>query len=128
MTTTPLRRLERAEEALRAARHLLDGGFERDCVNRAHLAMELGALAMLATKGLKSKSHTGVQTLFYDHIAKPGLLPMEHAQALAAALRDRLVTDYEQPAADITRQRAERHLASAARFLDAARVALTAAS
>jgi uncharacterized protein (UPF0332 family) len=75
VTTTPLQRLERAEEALRAARHLLDGGFERDCVNRAHLAMELGALAMLATKGLMSKSHTGVQTLFYDHIAKPGLLP-----------------------------------------------------
>lgn len=123
----PLARLERADEALRAARHLLDGGFAKDSVNRAHLAMELGALACLATKGLMSKSHTGVQTLFYDHVAKPGLLPMEHAQALAAALRDRLLTDYEQPAADITRQRAAKHLDSAGRFLAAARAFLTAA-
>lgn len=89
--------------------------------------MELGALACLATKNLMSKSHTGVQTLFYEHMVKPGLLTMEHAQALAAAFRDRLLTDYEQPAADITRQRAEKHLDGAERFLAAARAFLTAA-
>jgi len=115
----PKARLGRALEAVRAARFLFDGGFFADSVNRSHLAMELGALAVLATKGLTSKSHTGVQSLFYDHIAKPGLFPMELAQALAAALRDRLLTDYEQPAAEISRARAEKHLANAETFLAA---------
>lgn len=119
-------RLYRAKEAARAARYLYDGGFFADTVNRAHLAMELAALAMLETKGRFSRSHTGVQTLFYDHVAKPGLLPLIHAQALAAALRDRLLTDYDQPTAEITRQRAEKHLANAVAFLAAVEAYLSA--
>ncbi|CAO3354488.1 hypothetical protein [Azospirillum melinis] len=59
---------------------------------------------------------------------KPGLMPMEHAEALAAALRDRLLTDYEEPAADVTRDRAAKHLANAERFLADVRSLLTAAS
>ncbi|MFS2010684.1 HEPN domain-containing protein [Azospirillum sp. CT11-132] len=127
-TIDPLARLGRAEEALNAAKLLYSGGFPRDCVNRAHLAMELAALAILTRYGFGSKSHRGVQALFFEHVAKPGLMPMEHAQALAAALRDRLLTDYEEPAADVTRERAAKHLANAEHFLGDVRSLLTAAS
>ncbi|WP_455178464.1 HEPN domain-containing protein [Azospirillum melinis] len=65
----PLARLGRAEEALNAARLLYSGGFPRDSVNRAHLAMELAALAMLTRHGFGSKSHRGVQALFFEHVA-----------------------------------------------------------
>ena len=124
----PLARLGRAEEALNAAKLLYSGGFPRDCVNRAHLAMELAALAILTRYGFGSKSHRGVQALFFEHVAKPGLMPMEHAQALAAALRDRLLTDYEEPAVDVTRERAAKHLANAEHFLADVRSLLTATS
>ncbi len=123
----PFARLARAEEALNAARLLYSGGFPRDSVNRAHLAMELAALAILTRYGFGSKSHRGVQALFFEHVAKPGLMPMEHAQALAAALRDRLLTDYEEPAVDVTRDRAAKHLANAERLITDIRSLLAAA-
>ncbi|CAO3446587.1 HEPN domain-containing protein [Azospirillum largimobile] len=126
-TIDPLARLNRAEEALNAAKLPYSGGFPRDSVNRAHLAMELAALAILTRHGFGSKSHRGVQALFFEHVAKPGLMPMEHAQALAAALRDRLLTDYEEPAADVTRERAAKHLANAERLITDVRSLLAAA-
>lgn len=127
-TIGPLARLGRAEEALNAARLLYSSGFPRDSVNRAHLSMELAALAILTRYSFGSKSHRGVQALFFEHVAKPGLMSMEHAQALASALRDRLLTDYEEPAVDVTRERAAKHLANAERFLAEVRSLLTAAS
>lgn len=125
MTADAVIRLTRAHEALRAAELLQAEGFHADSVNRAHLSLELAARAALSLHGVTSRTHTGIQALFYEHLAKPGLLPVSLAQGLAAALRDRLASDYEQPGRAITSDRAARHIDQARAMIAAVEALLT---
>jgi len=89
--------LTRAEQRLDAARHLLSGGHFSDAVSRAYYAMYFTATALLLSKGLSSKTHSGLVALLYEHFVKPGDLDREVAGLLPSAMAARHEADYGFP-------------------------------
>ena len=73
----------RGEECLRAAEHLLEGGFFNDSVSRAYYAAFHWARAVLLTRGLEPRSHRGVIQLLGLHFVKEGQLGEDAAASLA---------------------------------------------
>ena len=69
-------RLARAREALAEASLLLDSGHANTGVNRLYYACFYAVSALLLTKGLTATSHSGLRTLFHQHVIRPGLLPL----------------------------------------------------
>ena len=69
-------RLDRAREALAEASLLLDSGHANTGVNRLYYACFYAVSALLLTKGLTATSHSGLRTLFHQHLIRPGLLPL----------------------------------------------------
>ena len=69
-------RLDRAREALTEASLLLDSGYANTGVNRLYYACFYAVSALLLTKGLTATSHSGLRTLFHQHLIRPGLLPL----------------------------------------------------
>ena len=57
--------LTRAEDRLRAARHLLAGSHFSDAVSRAYYAMYFAATALLLSKGVATKTHSGLVGMLY---------------------------------------------------------------
>jgi uncharacterized protein len=57
-------RLDRAREALAEAVLLLDSGHANTGVNRLYYAVS----ALLLTKGLTATRHSGLRTLFHQHL------------------------------------------------------------
>jgi uncharacterized protein len=69
-------RLDRAREALTEAGLLLDSGHANTGVNRLYYACFYAVSALLLTKGLTATSHSGLRTLFHQHVIRPGLLAL----------------------------------------------------
>ncbi len=112
--------LRRADERLSAARHLLSGGHYSDTVSRAYYAMYFTTTALLLSRGLASKTHSGLVALLFEHFVKPGLLDREVASLLPAAMAARHEADYGFPDRS-TELEARETLADAERFVRRAR-------
>jgi uncharacterized protein (UPF0332 family) len=69
-------RLDRAREALAEASLLLDRGHANTGMNRLYYECFYAVSALLLTKGLTATSHSGLRTLFHQHLIRPGLLPL----------------------------------------------------
>jgi uncharacterized protein (UPF0332 family) len=69
-------RLERAREALAEAVVLLDSGHANTGVNRLYYACFYAVSALLLAKGLTATRHSGLRTLFHQHVIRAGLLPL----------------------------------------------------
>jgi uncharacterized protein len=108
------------DEALAAARCLIDNGFLRDAVSRAYYAAFHWARAMLLRKGIEPKTHRGVVQLFSLHFVKDGPLSEETASLLAHLETYRELSDYT-PAAAFTAEQAREEVSRAERFIDACR-------
>ena len=89
-------RILMAEEKLRAAEFLFEKKLYRDAVSRAYYAMFSAARAMLATKRLDSRKHSGVISLFNRHFIKTSILDKEFGRILKEIQELREDSDYEE--------------------------------
>jgi uncharacterized protein len=87
-------RLDRAREALAEAALLLDNGHANTRVNRLYYACFYAVSALLLTKGLTATRHSGLRTLFHQHVIRPGLLPLGHGQLYDRLFDQRQRSDY----------------------------------
>jgi hypothetical protein len=114
--------LQRAEESLRAAQALLGLNLHADSVSRCYHAVLHFVRALLLSRGLEGKSHSGVLHLFHSELVRSGAFPSVHNRALAALQRSREFADYD-AAVTFTAPDAEASLADARAFAaDALRV------
>ena len=89
-------RLELAEEKLDVAVKLLDDKAWRDAASRVYYAMFHAVRALLATKRLDSRKHSGVISLFNQHFVKPGLVSRDLGRILMTAKDFRERGDYDE--------------------------------
>jgi uncharacterized protein (UPF0332 family) len=87
-------RLDRAREALEEASLLLDSGHANTGVNRLYYACFYAVSALLLTKGLTATSHSGLRTLFHQHLIRPGLLPFGQGPLYDRLFDQRQRSDY----------------------------------
>ncbi len=86
--------LERAEKSLRAAKELLDDGYQDFAASRAYYAAFYSASALLLDAGFESGKHSGVIALFHQHFVKTGRLDKEQGKNLNWLFELRSVGDY----------------------------------
>ena len=89
-------RLEQADEALEAARLLLDAHMCRQAAGRAYYAMYYAVLALLASRGLGTSKHTGAIGLFDREFVKTGEFEQEHSKNLHILFDLRQRADYRE--------------------------------
>jgi uncharacterized protein (UPF0332 family) len=87
-------RLAMADEALAAARALLDLGHWRAASSRAYYSMFYVAEALLASRGLAYSKHTAVQANYGREFAQSGKFPPKYHRWLLDAAEDRHDADY----------------------------------
>ncbi len=118
--------LKRADEALRGARILLKERELYGSVSRAYYCVFHAAEAVLYSKRIRTKTHSGLRLLFGEHIVKPGLMDKEYADILRDAFSARQLSDYE-VYAEIGPAEVAALIGKAERFLEAAKEFLTKA-
>lgn len=106
-----------AEQALSTAQDNLRAADFRASVNRSYYAVFYAVSAMLLTKGLERRKHSGVIGAFREHFIKTGLIEAEYSNLYGEALVIREDADYaiEIP---IDRSMAETALRQARRFVE----------
>jgi uncharacterized protein (UPF0332 family) len=87
--------LDGARNALRGARHNLDGDFYGVAANRAYYAFFYAATGLLLTLDITRSKHAGVLATFREHFVKTGIFPIEDSHAYGEAFELRNITDYE---------------------------------
>lgn len=87
--------LVQADETLKDAEMLLSHDRLRSAADRAYYAVYHAAQALLYSKGLKPKTHSGLQRMFDEHVVKTGLISEELGVTLADAFKLRQKSDYD---------------------------------
>jgi uncharacterized protein (UPF0332 family) len=88
-------RIESAEERLEAARVLLKRKLYKDAISRAYYAIFQAARAVLATKKLDARKHSGIISLFNLHFVKPETFTRDFSKILSSARDLREASDYD---------------------------------
>lgn len=86
--------LTRAEEALAAAKNLLEDELFSDSISRAYYAIFHAARAVLLTKDIDPETHSGALTMFGLHFVKPGLIEDKFGRIFNEAKDVRELGDY----------------------------------
>jgi len=118
-------RLEQADEALAAARLLVEAGMYRQAAGRAYYAAFYSVLALLAKRGLGTSKHAGAVALFDREFVKSGAFGREFSKDLHELFDLRQRADYREMFA-VSQERAGDAAAAAERFIAAVRVQLAA--
>lgn len=113
-----LARLKRSREHLKSARDILRNNDYADSISRSYYAIFQAARALLALKGLDSRKHSGVISLFNRHFIKPGKLNKHLGVVLKDARRSREIADYTE-IAEFSRQEALEQIGDAEGFTQA---------
>lgn len=97
---TPGELMQKADQALRSAHVLLEGGDTDGACNRAYYAMfDAARAALLASKAPVeaeiARTHSGLITAFSLHLVKSGRIAIEHGRALNKVEDLRLIADYK---------------------------------
>lgn len=87
--------LERAGAAFKAAEALLALGLTADTVSRAYYAAFHVARALLLSRGLEAKTHSGLVHLLNTEFIRAGLLPSSFNRLFAGLQRTREYADYD---------------------------------
>lgn len=95
MTDEPVKLLEKAEKALRAADVLLQAHDAESAVGRTYYAMFHAAQAILRTRNLQFRKHAGVHAAFGEQFVKTGVIDARFHQWLLAAFNTRQQTEYQ---------------------------------
>ena len=109
--------IARGEECLKAAEHLLVGGFANDAVSRAYYGAFHYARALLMTLGIEPKTHRGVIQMIGLHFVRTGHLAEEAAKELAQLETYRELSDYH-TATQFSEEQAREELSRARRFAE----------
>lgn len=109
--------LARAEQALQAARALVDLRLHADAVSRAYYGAFHALRALLVSRGLEPKTHTGAIHLFNTEFVRAGLVASSHNRLLAGIQRSRELADYD-AAVTFSKEDAEGCLREAEAFRD----------
>jgi uncharacterized protein (UPF0332 family) len=120
-------RLKDSKEKLKAAEVLLKQRLYKDSISRSYYAMFSAARALLATKKLDSRKHSGVISLFNQHFVKTGLIARDCGRMLLAAREARERGDYED-FLEVNEVEATSQFAEATRFIAEVESALTMSS
>jgi uncharacterized protein (UPF0332 family) len=118
--------LDKSAHAIRAARLLLENGEAAFAVGRAYYAMFYVAEALLWEEGQRSRTHSGVHSLFGERFAKAGRLDSKYHRWILAAFNQRLQGDYGFDAV-FASEDARRTIEQASEFLTAAEAFLSTA-
>ena len=87
-------RLEKSEEALRAAKHMLDQGMLIFAMNRIYYSMYYAVQALLALQGKSFSKHGQVKGFFNRKYVKSGRLPKNMGRLFNKAFEYRQKFDY----------------------------------
>lgn len=84
----------KAENSFKEAKLLYSEGFYETTISRSYYTMFYLGQAVLATKDISRKKHSGVIAAFAEQFTNPGILPkMLHIKILRA-FKERHVADY----------------------------------
>jgi uncharacterized protein (UPF0332 family) len=117
--------LVKSARAIHSAELLLAGGEPDFAAGRAYYAMFYAAEALLHLKGLRSRKHSGVHQLFWEHFVKTALIDPKFHRWLLDAFDQRLHADYAFEVA-ITSEDAAETIDQARQFLKEAQNFLAA--
>jgi hypothetical protein len=87
--------LEKADKKFKVAQNLFKDGSFDDSISRAYYAMYQVATALLLTKDIVCKTHSGLLQMFSLHFIKTGIMDKRYFDMLAAAKDLRENGDYE---------------------------------
>lgn len=87
--------LEKGDQKLRAASTLYQEKLYEDSISRAYYAMHHAALALLLTKNISPKTHSGLLTMFGLHFIKTKKMEKKYFDILSHARDLRENGDYE---------------------------------
>jgi len=118
-TNLAIYRMQRAREILIEAQDSLTQKHFGLSVNRCYYAMFTSARAILALKEMDSSKHSGVISLFNQHIVKEGLFSKEISKSLPKAKDIREDADYGD-FVEITEEDAHTQLKRAIQFVEEA--------
>jgi hypothetical protein len=90
------KRLNRAYKNLEVANSLLAHEFYGDSVSKSYYAIFFAANALLLTKNLDPKKHSGVISFFNRYFVKTGEVEKELAEILKFAQKERISADYDE--------------------------------
>ncbi len=86
--------LDKSEQSIAAAEHLLGDGYTEFAASRAYYAMFYTAESLLSEKGRRFRKHAGVHAAFGEHFAKTGALDPKFHRWLLDAFDKRVKGDY----------------------------------
>jgi len=110
-------RLKRAREHLQSAEILLNNGMYSDSLSRSYYAVFAAVRALLTTKQLDSKKHSGVISLFNQHFVKTGIVDRSMGKELSKARLRRESSDYTDFYL-VTKEEAVNQLKTAKKFIE----------
>ncbi len=85
-----------AQQRLRAAEHLLSGGFYNDAISKAYFAIHSISRALLILYGIRATTYEGVKTMLSrELILQANVLPREFAKKYSQLKSLREDADYE---------------------------------
>ena len=113
-------RIEQADDAVRAARMLLENGMPRQSVGRSYYAMFYGVLALLAVEGQGTSKHSRALAMFDMEFIRGHKLPKQLSDWLHKAFELRLQADYQE-FTEVSRETAAEALEHAATFVSRVR-------
>lgn len=87
--------IEKAERKLKAAYQLYETEMYEDAISRGYYAIYHATTALLLSKGLTAKTHSGLLALFSQHFIKTGLLPEDYYDIISRDKDLRENGDYE---------------------------------
>lgn len=87
--------LTRADESLTAAKTLLEKCLLADSISRSYYAMFHAAQAILLTRGLEAKSHSGTHSIFGKEIVEKGMVPKDFGRIINKTHALRQKSDYD---------------------------------
>jgi len=90
------KRLNKAYKNLEVASSLFGNKFYDDSVSKSYYAIFFGTKALLLTKNLDPKKHSGVISFFNQHLVKTGEVEKEFAEILKFAQKGRISADYDE--------------------------------
>ena len=90
------KRLNRAYKSLDVAKSLFTNEFYEDSVSKSYYAIFFAAKALLLTKNLDPKKHSGVISFFNQYFVKSKELERELAEILKLAQKERTSADYDE--------------------------------
>ena len=91
-----LKRFERAGERLKTARHLYELAYYEDSISRSYYAIFFATKALLLTKDIDPRTHSGVKNQFAQHFVKTKEIEPEFNDILKEAKEIREMGDYDE--------------------------------